>query len=126
MSPPVFINQLGETNMTMRTTNGKTLSRQIQDEKNNFDYRLKLTNNTIPTLNRLGNVATVELPTEMPEDGQNRLTLIVSGCQTEARRIAKVMNVTPLQILMGSTLPVKFSRITVMVTFQKASLAKAA
>ena len=112
--------------MTMRTTNGKTLSRQIQDEKNNFDYRLKLTNNTIPTLNRLGNVATVELPTEMPEDGQNRLILVVSGCQIEARRIAKVLNVTPLQILMGSTLPVKFSRITVMVTFQKASLAKAA
>ena len=126
MSPPVFINQLGETNMNMRTTNGKTLSRQIQDEKNNFDYRLKLTNNTIPTLNRLGNVATVELPTEMPEDGQNRLILVVSGCQIEARRIAKVLNVTPLQILMGSTLPVKFSRITVMVTFQKASLAKAA
>ena len=112
--------------MTIRTDNGKTFNRHLQDSKNNVKYLEKLATNTMPTLNRIGNVATVVPPTEMPEDGQNRLTLVVSGCQTEARRIAKVLNVTPLQILMGSTLPVKFSRITVMVTFQKASLANAA
>lgn len=129
MSPPGFSNIIsGESKtMTMRTITGKTLNRQLRDAESYFKYVEKLTKNTAPTLNRLANVATVKIPQRIPNDGQNRLALVVTGDKVEARRIAKALNVTPLQVLMGATVPVRFSRITVMVTFKTLQpLAKAA
>jgi len=105
--------------MTMRNPRGKTLNRAMRDAEANFRYLQKLTVNTSPTLNRLGSVAVATIP-KAPKDGSNKLTLSVRGIAEESARIAKVLKngVTADQIAAGATVPVKFSRIDVMVTFK--------
>lgn len=96
--------------MSLRTPNGKTLTRTFRTVERRYDWINKLRKNVRPKLDRLATVA-VLLPSSLtpPKQG-NRITLAIRGDNDENAKIAKILDITVDEINSGKPVTVKFSR----------------